>query len=80
MEKRRIWVRGTRVGSDGTGRYRGEDGKYYYGNPQNRYLTRSLDQQGREGDEAAIKAQRDRIEKSRNGGLPLEVPLFCNCG
>ena len=60
MEKRRIWVRGTRVGSDGTGRYRGEDGKYYYGNPQNRYLTRSLDQQRRDADEAAIQAQPDR--------------------
>ena len=80
MEKRRIWVLGTRVGSDGTGRYRGEDGKYYYGNPQNRCLTRSMDQQRRGADEAAIQAQPDRTAKSRKGGLPKAVPLFCNCG
>lgn len=80
MEKRRIWVRGILVGADGTGRYWGEDGKYYCGNPQNRYLTRRMDQQRRDADEAAIQAQPDRTAKSRKGGLPLAVPLFCNCG
>ena len=80
MEKRRIWVRGTRVGADGTGRYRGEDGKYYYGNARNGYVTKTLDQQRRDADEAAIQAQPDRTAKSRKGGLPKAVPLFCNCG
>ena len=75
MEKRRIWVLGTRVGSDGTGRYRGEDGKYYYGNPQNRYLTRSLDQQRRDADEAAIQAQPDRTANPEKGGPPRQHTL-----
>ena len=80
MEKRRIWVRGTRVGADGTGRYRREDGKYYYGNARNGYVTKTLDQQRRDADEAAIQAQPDRTAKSRKGGLPKAAPLFCNCG
>ncbi|WP_308526697.1 hypothetical protein [uncultured Oscillibacter sp.] len=75
MEKRRIWVRGTRVGSDGTGRYRGEDGKYYYGNPQNRYLTRSLDQQRRDADEAAIQAQPDRTANPEKGDCQRQSPF-----
>lgn len=36
---RNIKVTGTKVGSDGSGYFRGDDGKYYYGNPQNGYLT-----------------------------------------
>lgn len=35
----KIKVTGTRVGADGTGYFRGENGKYYYGNLQNGYLT-----------------------------------------
>lgn len=36
---RNIKVTGTKVGSDGSGYFRGNDGKHYYGNPQNGYLT-----------------------------------------
>ncbi len=38
-------IHGTKVGSDGTGYYRGSDGKYYYGNPQNGYLTETIQSQ-----------------------------------
>lgn len=34
-----IKVTGTKVGADGSGYFRGSDGKYYYGHPQNGYLT-----------------------------------------
>ena len=37
-----------------------ENGKYYYGNAQNGYVTKTLDQQRRDADEAAIQAQADR--------------------
>ena len=35
----------TSVGFDGTGYFRGNDGKYYYGNPQNGYLKESIQSQ-----------------------------------
>ena len=75
MEKRRIWVRGTRVGSDGTGRYRGEDGKYYYGNARNGYVTKTLDQQRRDADEAAIQAQPDRTANPEKGDCQRQSPF-----
>ena len=40
-----IKITGSKVGSDGTGYYRGNDGKYYYGNPQNGYLTETRQSQ-----------------------------------
>lgn len=40
-----IKLRGTRVGSDGTGHHEGTDGRMYYGNPKNGYVTDSLEQQ-----------------------------------
>lgn len=36
---RKINIRATKVGADGTGYFRGDDGNYYYGNQQNGYLT-----------------------------------------
>lgn len=36
---RKINLQGTKVGADGTGYFRGDDGNYYYGNQQNGYLT-----------------------------------------
>lgn len=40
-----IKITGTKVGSDGTGYYRGNNGRYYYGNPQNGYLTETRQSQ-----------------------------------
>lgn len=60
MAKKIIRAKQTYAGSDGTGYFRGEDGKYYYGNAQNGYVTKTLDQQRRDADEAAIQAQTDR--------------------
>ena len=40
-----IKVTGTKVGSDGTGYYRGNNGRYYYGNSQNGYLTETRQSQ-----------------------------------
>lgn len=40
-----IKITGSKVGSDGTGFYRGNNGKYYYGNPQNGYLTETRQSQ-----------------------------------
>ena len=60
MAKKIIRAKQTYAGSDGTGYFRGENGKYYYGNAQNGYVTKTLDQQRRDADEAAIQAQTDR--------------------
>ena len=40
-----IKITGTKVGSDGSGYYRGNNGRYYYGNPQNGYLTETRQSQ-----------------------------------
>lgn len=40
-----VKITGSKVGSDGTGYYRGNNGRYYYGNPQNGYLTETRQSQ-----------------------------------
>lgn len=40
-----IKITGSKVGSDGTGYYRRNNGRYYYGNPQNSYLTETRQSQ-----------------------------------
>ncbi len=37
-EKKWVNLKGTKVGADGTGYYRGTNGRYYYGNPKNGYV------------------------------------------
>lgn len=56
--------RPTRTGSDGTGYYRGADGKMYYGNPANGYL--------KETQESA--RQRAEAQKPSEPSAPLHLP------
>lgn len=49
----KIKVTGTKVGADGTGYFRGNDGNYYYGNPQNGYLTKTKQSQRAQSQAAA---------------------------
>ena len=53
----RIKVTPTRTGIDGSGYYRGADGKYYYGNPRNGYVTETIQSQ---------KAREDRLQAERD--------------
>lgn len=68
---KKIKIEGTRVGADGTGYWRGSDGKFYYGNPsRNGYVTETLEEQqkrmraeeARRQDEAAKEARKKEIE------------------
>lgn len=52
---KKIEATGTRVGSDGTGYFRGNDGKYYYGNPKNGYVTETI--QSKKADEERLAAE-----------------------
>ena len=45
----KIKVTPTKLGSDGTGYYRGSNGRYYYGNAQNGYLTETRQSQQARG-------------------------------
>ena len=69
MEKKIIRVEKTRTGSDGTGYHRGEDGKYYYGNLQNGYLTKTLEQQRRDAEAAEAQAQ----EAQRQADIQAQI-------
>lgn len=77
---------GTCTNSQGTGYYRGENGKYYYGNPQNGYLRKTRQQQKEDDAKAAGRAQADAeqrrsIESARDAiakSAPVkEGGLFC---
>lgn len=75
MAKKIIRAKQTYAGSDGTGYFRGENGKYYYGNAQNGYVTKTLDQQRRDADEAAIQAQPDRTANPEKGDCQRQSPF-----
>lgn len=57
-------VTGTHVGSDGTGYFQGDDGRYYYGNLQNGYLTESLQSQAARAAEESSSVQSNVYDSS----------------
>lgn len=75
-------VHGTRVGSDGTGYYRGSDGKYYYGNPQNGYLTETIESQKKSTPVAASSVDGNTCKKKikfQNGKTFRKLTLSYKC-
>lgn len=69
MARKIIQVEKTCTGSDGTGHHRGTDGKYYYGNLQNGYLTKTLEQQRRDAEAAEAQAQ----EAQRQADIQAQI-------
>lgn len=57
-EKKWAKLKGTKVGADGTGYYRGTNGRYYYGNPKNGYVRETYQSVAEREKRAA--AQQDR--------------------
>ncbi len=77
----KVW--GTRTDSTGTGYYRGDNGKYYYGNPRNGFLTETIDEQNkrRAREEANKKADapqpvQQNTSGGRSGGGSYGLDLF----
>ena len=69
----KIKVTGTKVGADGTGYFRGNDGKYYYGNPQNGYLTETRQSQ-------QARAQKQAAPSSSGHGGTASAAGGCGVG
>ena len=57
-EKKWVKIEGTKVGADGTGYFRGLNGRYYYGNLKNGYLRET--NQSRAARERRAAAQQNR--------------------
>ena len=54
---KKIDATATRTGADGTGYYQGSDSRYYYGNPQNGYLTETEQSQAYRAREEGVPSQ-----------------------
>lgn len=71
----------TRVGSDGTGYYRDSNGTYYYGNPQNGYLTKTqAEQQRNAAQRPASVAASSQSVGSVGGGHSFLLSVIAGIG
>lgn len=78
MDKKIIDVEATRTDSHGNGYYRGSDGRYYYGNTANGYLTETLEEQRKKNRQAFLKQEEQRKktwaqEEQRKAQLKQEM-------
>lgn len=65
---RNVKVTGTKVGADGSGYFRGDNGKMYYGNPQNGYLTETEQSRRAHAGSQAAPPARSYSGGGRSGG------------
>lgn len=63
-----IKLKGTKIGFDGTGYYRDEKGKYWYGNPANGYLKETAGERNRrlrkKANEKSAREDREKMEET----------------
>lgn len=67
---KKIDATATSTGADGTGYYRGNDGRFYYGNPQNGYLTETEQSKAYRAREEGVPSQLGSSRPAYNSSTP----------